>query len=159
MSVYRVALHSKAFPGKYLHIDGRGVTEFVGGGGGKVATQTYIGTWETFLLERHSDGTVSFRSTVFNDVFLRLDGAQVKQGDKLPDGGGIVNCQFGSLTAERFKIVQKNPAKPDQYAGVVGIESNEFPGRFLRVNGAKDQVNVQGVMASFEEWEILVVTS
>ncbi|KIL55882.1 hypothetical protein M378DRAFT_90160 [Amanita muscaria Koide BX008] len=154
MSVTRVALHSKKFPGKYLHIDGRGVTQFVGSGGGKVSTQTYIGPWETFILERNSDGTVSFRSTVFNDVYLRLDGANVKPGEKLNDGGGIVNCQFGSLTAEKFKIVQK---KPEQYAGVVAIESNEFPGRFLRVNGAKDQVNVQGVSASFEEWEILVV--
>ncbi|KAM6501628.1 hypothetical protein JOM56_001605 [Amanita muscaria] len=156
MAVTRVALHSKAFPGKYLRMDGQGVTQFMGAGGGKVNTQTFIGTFETFLLERHSDGTVSFRSTVFNDVYLRLDGAKVKQGDKLPDGGGIVNCQFGSFTAEKFKI-HKKPANPNQYSGIVGIESNEFPGRFLRVNGAKDQVNVQGVMASFEEWEILVV--
>ncbi|KIL59685.1 hypothetical protein M378DRAFT_996318 [Amanita muscaria Koide BX008] len=157
MAVTRVALHSKAFPGKYLRMDGQGVVKFIGSGGGTVNTQTFIGTFETFTLERHSDGTVSFRSTVFNDVYLRLDGSKVKQGDKLPDGGGVVNCQFGSLTAEKFKIVQKKPANPNQYAGIVGIESNEFPGRFLRVNGAKDQVNVQGSMGSFEEWEILVV--
>ncbi|KAM6493130.1 hypothetical protein JOM56_011264 [Amanita muscaria] len=157
MAVTRVALHSKAFPDKYLRMDGQGVVKFVGSGGGKVNTQTFIGTFETFILEPQSNGTVSFRSTVFNDVYLRLDGANVKQGDDLLNGGGVVNCQFGSLTSEKFKIVQKKPANPNQYAGIVGIESNEFPGRFLRVNGAKDEVNVQGVMGSFEEWEILVV--
>ncbi|KIL59682.1 hypothetical protein M378DRAFT_996256 [Amanita muscaria Koide BX008] len=131
--------------------------KLTGPGGGKVNTQTFIGTFETFILERFNDGTVSFRSTVFNDVYLRLDATGVNQGQTIPDGGGVVNCQFGSLTSEKFRVIQKKPAKPDQYAGIVGIESNAFPGRFLRVNGAKDQVNVQGVMASFEEWEILVV--
>jgi len=157
MSVTHVALHSKAFPGKYLRMDGQGVTHFLGPGGGKVNTSTFIGPDETLVLERHPDGTVSFRSTVFNNVYLRLDGATVPAGKKLNDGGGVVNCQFGSLTAEKFRIVQKKTAKPNTYDGTVGIESNEFKGRFLRVNGAKDQVNVQGVMASFEEWEVLVI--
>ncbi|KAM6501630.1 hypothetical protein JOM56_001607 [Amanita muscaria] len=156
MAVSRVALHSKAFPDKYLRMDGQGVTAPVAPGGGTVNTQTFIGPFETFFLERYNDGTVSFRSTVFNDVYLRLAPGTVQQGQQLTDGGGVVNCQFTSSTNEKFKIVQK-PANADQYTGIVGIESNGFPGRFLRVNGAQNQVNVQGSMGPFEEWEILVV--
>ncbi|KIL55038.1 hypothetical protein M378DRAFT_173893 [Amanita muscaria Koide BX008] len=156
MAVSRVALHSKAFPDKYLHMDGQGVTAPLDAGGGTVNTQTSIGSYETFFLERYDDGTVSFRSTVFNNVYLRLDGRTVQQGQELTDGGGVVNCQFGSSIYEKFKIVQK-PASPNTYTGIVGIESNGFPGRFLRVNGAQNQVNVQGGMGPFEEWEILVV--
>ncbi|KAM6501635.1 hypothetical protein JOM56_001612 [Amanita muscaria] len=157
MAVTRVALHSKAFPDKYLRMDGQDVTQFIAPGGGKVNTNNFIGPNETFVLERFDDGTVSFKSTVFNNVYLRLYGTSVKQGQKLPDGGGVVNCQFGSLTAEKYRIVQKHPTALNAYNGTVGIESNLFPGRFLRMNGGKDQVNVQGVMESFEEWEILVI--
>ncbi|KIL61136.1 hypothetical protein M378DRAFT_866959 [Amanita muscaria Koide BX008] len=156
MTATLVALHSKVFPDKYLRMDGTGVSQFMNAGGGIVDTQTSIGPYETFVLERFGDGTVSFKSTVFDNVYLRLDAGTVQQGQDLPAGGGVVNCQFGTTTAEKFKIVQK-PATPNTYTGIVGIESNGFPGRFLRVNGAQDQVNVQGVFLTFEEWEILVI--
>ncbi|KAM6501637.1 hypothetical protein JOM56_001614 [Amanita muscaria] len=157
MTTTLVALHSKTFPGKYLRMDGTGVTQFMGAGGGTVNTQTFIGPYETFVLERFDTGTVSFRSTVFNNVYLRLAANDVPEGQDLPAGGGVVNCQFGTITAEKFRIVQKTPATPNTYDGTVGIESDQFPGRFLRVNGAKDQVNAQGVFLTFEEWEILVI--
>jgi len=43
---------------------------FTGTGGGTVNTQTYIGTYETYTLVVNDDGTISFKSTVFDNVFL-----------------------------------------------------------------------------------------
>ncbi|KIL59699.1 hypothetical protein M378DRAFT_996960 [Amanita muscaria Koide BX008] len=157
MDVTHVALRSKAFPGKYLRMDGQGLTRFIGTGGGKVNTSDFIGPDETLVLERFDNGTVSFQSAVFDNVYLRLDRGSITKGKNFPNGGGVVNCQFGSVTSEKFKIVQKKPTKRDKYDGTVGIESSQFPGRFLRMDGGKDQVNVQGVLSSFEEWEILVI--
>ena len=145
-----VGLRSKRY-GKFLRLDGTGLNKFQPSGGGTAGTQSFIEVQETFYLIENTDGTVSFESTGFAKVFLRLDGSGVTAGVITPPGGGVVNGQFGSITLERFKIVKKGRD------GIVGIESNSFPGRFLRMNGDKNEVNVQGQLGPSEEWEILVV--
>ena len=45
-----VAIASVAFPGVYLRLDGSGVTQFLGDGGGTVNAQFGVGPWEKFRL-------------------------------------------------------------------------------------------------------------
>lgn len=152
----RVAIRSVRFPDRYVLLDGQGVTSQTGPGGGKVKTQSFIGTYETFILRRNDDGTVSFGSTVFDNVFIRMDGSGVPQGGITHGGGGVVNAQYTARSLERFNI-RKKESSPGQYKGVVGIESDATPGRFLRLEANEGIVNVQGVFNSCEEFEILVV--
>jgi len=63
----QVAIQSVRFPNRYVRLDGQGVTSFTGSGGGTVNTQTYIGTYETYTLVVNNNGTVSFKSTIFNN--------------------------------------------------------------------------------------------
>jgi hypothetical protein len=151
-----VAIQSVQSPNHYVRLDGQGVTSFTGPGGGTVNTQTFIGTYETYTLVVNDDGTVSFKSTVFDNVFLRLDAAGVPAGQNLGSGGGTVNAQYTARSLERFKIHKKDdPA--GKYQGVVGIESAANPGRYLRVDVSANKVNVQGVFKTLEEVKILVV--
>ena len=151
-----VAIQSVQFPNHYVRLDGQGVTSFTGSGGGTVNTQTFIGTYETYTLVVNDDGTVSFKSTVFDNVFLRLDATGVTAGQKLGAGGGTVNAQYTARSLERFKIHKKDdPA--GKYQGVVSIESAASPGRYLRLDGAENKVNVQGVFKTYESFKILVV--
>jgi len=151
-----VAIRSVRFPDHYVRLDGQNVTSLTGGGAGKVNTQTFVGTYETFILQRNNDGTVSFGSTVFNNVFIRMHGSEVQADTIVTGGGGVVNAQFTAHTLEKFNIRKKeNP--PGQYKGVVGIESAATPGRFLRLDGSTGIVNVQGGFKTYEEFEILVV--
>ena len=103
-----VAIQSVQFPNHYVRLDGQGVTSFTGSGGGTVNTQTFIGTYETYTLVVNDDGTVSFKSTVFDNVFLRLDATGVTAGQKLGAGGGTVNAQYTARSLERFKIHKKD---------------------------------------------------
>lgn len=150
-----VAIQSVAFPGKYIRLDASGLTSFQPAGGGKVGTQTYIGTYETFILRNFPDGLYSFESSVFPNTFLRLDGASVKAGELVGPGGGTVNAQFGSFDLEKFHIRSKDSGTVEA-KGIVGIESQHYPGRFLRMGG-DDIVNVQGVFKTNEEFKVLVV--
>lgn len=151
-----VAISSATFSGNYLRMDGEGVTEFTGSGGGNVRTQVYVGTYETFTMEENTDGTVSFRSTVHNSIYLRLDGANVTAGSTV--AGGVVNCQFSSRPYEKF-IIRRKTVPAGTYSGIVGIESAAFPGRFLRLTGNGGEFNVQGSMTSNEEFYILVLAN
>lgn len=144
--VAHVALRSKA-SGMYLRLDAVGMDHSLNDGGGSATPLSYLATQETFRLIENGDGTVSFQSIVFNNIFLRLDGSAVTAGQTLPSGGGVVNAQFGIGPLEKFKIVRANPNN-----GFAAIESFQFPGRWLRMDNSK--VNVQGVK---EEWEILVI--
>ena len=152
----QVAIQSVRFPNRYVRLDGTGVTSITASGGGTVSAATFIGTYETFTLVVNSGGTVSFKSTVFSDVFLRLDGTGVAAGQNLPNGGGRVNAQFTARSFERFKIHPK-PGHAGTFQGIVGIESAAFPGRYLRLDGSTGTVNVQGVFEAYEEFKILVV--
>ena len=151
-----VALQSVKSHKSYVRLDGTGVTKSTDNGGGVVNVGTFVDTFDTFTLVTNDDGTVSFKSLVFTNVFLRLDGTNVPQGQKLGSGGGIVNAQFGAGPFEKFKIHQK-ANHPGTYQGIVSIESFGFPGRFLRLGADAGVVNVQGVFETLEEFKILVV--
>ena len=151
-----VALQSVKSPNRYVHLDGTGVTKSTDNGGGVVSIGKFIGPLETFTLVINNDGSVSFKSTVFTNVFLRLDGRPVPPGKALVSGGGIVNAQLLAGPYEKYKI-RKKAGDPEKYDGIVAIESFAFPGRFLRLDAAAGVVNVQGVSGSLEEFKILVV--
>jgi hypothetical protein len=103
----------------------------------------------------NDDETVSHKSTVFNNVFLRLDATGVA-GQNLASGGGTVNAQYIARSLERFEIHKKDdPA--GKYQGIVGIELAASPGRYLRLNGTGNKVNVQGVFKTYEVFKILLV--
>ncbi|KDR79585.1 hypothetical protein GALMADRAFT_1364089 [Galerina marginata CBS 339.88] len=151
-----VAIRSVAFPNRYVRLDGQGVSSLTGAGGGAVNTQTFIGTYETFILQRNDDKTVSFGSTVFKDVFIRMNADGVPKGEALSGGGGTVNAQHGAFTLEKFHIRTRGD-EPGKYKGAAGIESAERHGRFLRLDGNAGIVNAQGVLGDHESFEILVV--
>ncbi|KAF9472332.1 hypothetical protein BDN70DRAFT_938267 [Pholiota conissans] len=153
-----VIIRSVAFPNRFLRLDGTGVTQPVGPGAGTVNTQSFAGSEETFVLQRNADGTVSFKSTIFSNVYLRMDAATIAQGAEVPGGGGVVNTQFGASFNEKF-IIHKKETAPGRINGIVGIESTVSPGRYLRLAGSAEAgvVNAQGIFGSLEEFEILVV--
>jgi hypothetical protein len=84
-------------------MDGSGVSQFTGPGGGAVNCQFGADAFEKFQLVPLSDGSVAIQSVAFPGVFLRMDGSGVSQFTG--PGGGVVNCQFGADAFERFRIV------------------------------------------------------
>ena len=123
-----VVIRSARFPGIYLRLDGKGVPRRSGtAGGGVVNCQYGADSYESFNLIDNSDGTISFGSTIFNNVFLRMDGSRVTDQDK--DGAGQVNAQYGVGAFEKFRLVTKDD-------GSQSIESAAFPGVFLRMDGS-----------------------
>ena len=100
-----VCIRSGRYPSVYLHMDGRGITQpMPGGGGGKVRCQLGVTNWARLRVHTKSDGTVAFESVQFPNVYMRMDGHNITQFSG--DGGGIVNCQFGASTWEHFRIKQ-----------------------------------------------------
>jgi phospholipase C len=97
-----VAIASLQFFSVFLRMDGRGLNQFNVDGGGVVNCQGGVGPWERFRLEQQNDGTIAIASVQFQGVFLRMDGRGVGVG---PDGGGVVNCQFGVGPWEKFRLV------------------------------------------------------
>ena len=69
---------------------------------------------------------VSIASDAFPGVFLRLDGRLVTSF--LPNGGGVVNGQFGTFAWEKFCVRQNAN-------GTVSFESVAFPRVFLHLDG------------------------
>jgi hypothetical protein len=83
----------------YLRMDGTGVKETLGEGGGIVNCQYNCGTYEKFILEKQSDNTWHIKSQHFG-TYLRMDGTGVTK-----DGGdGIVNCQYDAGIWEKFYL-------------------------------------------------------
>ncbi|KAH8796843.1 hypothetical protein DL96DRAFT_1643337 [Flagelloscypha sp. PMI_526] len=152
----RVAIRSVQ-SGRYLGIDGRGINSVVKGGQGTVFAQTQIGEWETWILHIHPGNIVAFESAEFHNVYLRLLAEDVSQGNLVAPGGGKVNGQWGCSTREKYHIRKAEGDKGKR--GIVGIESQSEPGKFLRVKGDENIVNVQGVMRSYEEFEVLIISS
>ncbi|WP_439676226.1 AbfB domain-containing protein [Embleya sp. MST-111070] len=118
-----ITVRSTFFQNIYLRMDGTGVTTSTDNGGGKVNCQYGTGTWTTYKVHAQSDGTYSFESAAFPNVFLRLDGTGVPA---TMAGGGKVNCQFGAGPYEKFKA----RAQAD---GSFSLESAAFPGIYLRL--------------------------
>ncbi|MBO9558688.1 MAG: Vps62-related protein [Caulobacter sp.] len=122
----KVVVGSATFSGVYLRLDGAGVTKPVGPGGGVANAQYGAGPYETFDLVTNPDGTVSFGSTAFPGVFLRLDGAGVTK--PVGPGGGVANAQFTAGPYEKFRLVPNAD-------GTQSIASTAFPGVYLRLDG------------------------
>src|SRR5579859_2726650 len=91
-------------------MDGSGVTSFKANGGGKVNCQYTAGPYETFRLVPQSDGSVSIASVTFPNVFLRMDGRGVTSFSG--NGGGTVNCQYGTGSWQSFFLVSAPPPPP-----------------------------------------------
>ncbi len=90
------SFESVAFPRVYLRMDGTGVTT-TGPGGGTVNCQFLAGTpgaYEKYKLRSQPNGSFSFESVAFPNVFLRLVGNGVTATTNT--GSGIVNCQFNA---------------------------------------------------------------
>ena len=101
-------------------------------------------------------GIYSLASVPFKNVYLRMDGQEVKSFKD--EGSGIVNCQFGSHPWEKFII---HPVGRDVYA----FESAAFKNVFLRLDGRDINkntsekngggvVNCQWGMGPWEEFRI-----
>ena len=71
-------------------------------------------------------GIYSVASVPFKDVYLRMDGEDVKSFND--NGSGVVNCQYGSHPYEKYII---HPVGP----GVYAFESAQFKNVFLRLDG------------------------
>jgi hypothetical protein len=121
-----VQLRSAGFPNVHVRLDGSGVTHFLPPGGGVVNCQYGAGSLETFTRVDNTDGTVSFRSLPYNNVFLRMDGTGVIQPTGA--GGGIVNAQYTAGPLEKFKIVSNDD-------GTSSIKSTAYNNVFLRTDG------------------------
>ncbi|KAE8378313.1 hypothetical protein BDV26DRAFT_292410 [Aspergillus bertholletiae] len=157
-NLLRVSIESQKFPGSYLRIDGRGVKEYSGSGGGVVNVQTYVGSYETLIIVNNpDDDTFSILSSAFPNVYLRMDGSDVKSGEKYPQGAGKVNCQWGSHTWEKFRF-------ENQDDGSKAIVSVQFPNVYLRLENVSGQggasgsgtVNCQNYVGSYEKFKIQV---
>ena len=97
-----VALESVAFPGVYLHMDAKTVTQFLSTGGGVVNCLFDLGPQTKFRIIPQGAG-VAFASEAFPGVYLRYDGSNLVGA---PNGkiGGVANCQFGAKSLEIFNI-------------------------------------------------------
>ena len=123
-------IESVQFPGIYLKMDGSGVTAFSGHGGGTVNCRFGVGPWERFKLNCIDTTSCSYsiESVAFPGVYLRMDGNRVTAHS--PDGGGTVNCQFGVHPFEKFQLGYNGAD------GSFSIQSVEFPGVYLRMDGS-----------------------
>jgi len=100
---------SRQFPNVFLRLDGTGVSQPTGPGGGHVNLQWGHGNasaFEKFHLRDQGDGTYAIESFHFPGVFLRMDGNGISANHH---PGGTVNCQFGAGAYEKFRI---SPAPP-----------------------------------------------
>jgi hypothetical protein len=151
-SINLVAIQSVPFPQAFLRMNGSGVTQPIGAGGGTVNCQYYapgslpvpsIGTFEVFELIPISTVPNSFglRSVNFASAFLRIDGSRVTQPSG--PGSGTVNCQFylsgaypTSSSDYELLIVEPVPGVTFENSPAYSIRSNLFPDVFLRMDGS-----------------------
>ncbi|MDM7976639.1 MULTISPECIES: hypothetical protein [Thalassospira] len=128
---FPVSIGSITFPEVFVRMDGTGVTKFNGAGSGTVNCQYTAGPWELYNLIRNDDGTVSFQSFSFPNVFLRMDGTGVTKFNGA--GAGTVNCQYTAGPWEKFNVTCACDGPANSCQGT--IESNAFPNVFLRTDG------------------------
>lgn len=90
------SIQSEAFPNAYLRIDGTGVTTQTTDGGGTVNCQFNAngGLYERYRLNAQANGSFSFESVAFPNVYLRMIGTGVTA--PADAGGGKVNSQFNA---------------------------------------------------------------
>ncbi|SMO67776.1 fascin domain-containing protein [Gracilimonas mengyeensis] len=87
-------IESIAFPGVFLRMDGRNVSE-ANPTGGVVNCQFGAGPWEKFKLTTHQYG-YSIESVAFPGVFLRMNSDNCEKNSA--PGCGQVNCSWGTST-------------------------------------------------------------
>lgn len=121
-----LSLGSTVFPNVYLRMDGGSVNRRTDPGSGIVNCQIGASTNELFKFTQYEDNTYTIESMASPGAFLRMDGTGVTKfnGPNL----GTVNCQFGAYSWEHFKLHKLGD-------GVYTIESAQFPGVFLRMDG------------------------
>jgi hypothetical protein len=132
--------------GTFLRMDAPGVTQPAASGGGTVNSAAAADPFTRFRLLPLQDETFAVESLQFPDVFLRLDGSAVTQ--PLPQGGGVMNCQFGNGPMEKFSLVPQGD-------GTLAIESVAFPGVFVRTDGSI--VNAQRGIGPMERFRVVSV--
>jgi hypothetical protein len=121
-----ITILSTSFSNVYLRMDGNGVTSATGAGAGVANCAYGAGAWEKFKVHAQSDGSYSFESIAFPNVYLRMDGSGVPTTTA---GGGTVNCQYSAGPWEKYKL----------YANANGSFSFEpvaFPTVFLHMVGS-----------------------
>lgn len=90
---------SAFFSNVYLRMDGTGVTSQTTNGGGKVNCQfsptgSPLGPYEKFRARAQADGSISFESAAFANVYLRMEASGFNANNG--NGGGTVNCQYNA---------------------------------------------------------------
>ena len=141
----------------YLRLEAEGLTKQKPTGSGSLTTQPAIGSEEKYILERNSDGTVSFQSLAYPNCYIRTDGsAGSVDPNTTGNAHGYYNAQFGKFSHERFNIVYQGEGATGVESGKVGLESAQYPGRYMRV-APTGEVNVQGVCGVHEVFEIVVI--
>jgi len=123
-----------------LSLLGENTHEYKEFGSGNSETRHLVQAWEIFFLHYNGDGSVSFGSQAFPNVYLRFSGHD-----------NNVNAQFGAREWEKFNIVRKAA-----YAGAVGIVSTAFPGNFLSIT-SDGGIKASHDFGESEEFEIVVV--
>ncbi|MBL8869098.1 MAG: hypothetical protein JNK90_04845 [Planctomycetaceae bacterium] len=94
-----VAIRSNANPAIYLRMDPQGIAAALPNGGGRVNCQFGIGggpgipSLEKFVIVPIGGGISAIRSASYPNIYLRMYSEGM--GSPSPNGGGIVNCQFG----------------------------------------------------------------
>ena len=131
-----VTIQSVKFPQVYMRCNGDGVVAPVGSGGGQVNCQyTPPLSYEHFhiyplamkpSLAPPSAYPVLILSARWDNVYIRMDGSKMTQPNG--GGGGIVNCQYGGRTYERYYF-RKEKGKTYSFRSMV------FPHCYLRLDG------------------------
>jgi hypothetical protein len=131
-----ITILQTAFPNRYLRMDGTGVTTSTNAGGGIVNCQYGTDRLTSFKVRAQTDGSYSFESVAFPNVYLRMDGS----GVVAQSGGGTVNCQYSPPPAGPYERFIAHA----QTDGSFSFESAAFPNVYLGMNGS----GVSGYTAS-----------
>ena len=91
-TTYKVVIESAKFRQVFIRMNGQGMSQPMGNGGGQVNCQFTISSWETYFLRREKNGSCSFRNVQFPQCYIRLDGTGVNSWSQ--PGSGTVNCQY-----------------------------------------------------------------
>ena len=90
---HKVVIESARWNNVYIRLDGSGMNQFLGPGGGTVNCQYGAKPYETFYLKEEDEpGVHSIVSVPFPHCRIRIDGNGVTQYSG--SGGGTVNCQY-----------------------------------------------------------------
>ena len=112
-----VSFQSLYFPKNALRCDGSAVTYHTDGGGGIVNCQyDHVGALEKFIIfsleavpsnvAEETEAIVFINTTIWNDVYLRMDGSNVTEYNA--EGSGVVNSQFMPLDEYGMFVITRH---------------------------------------------------